>query len=240
MSPRSVPALAEVVAEDFDGCRPTGLGAVAARRHTAGRPIWRAIGDIVRGCARPRLGPWPASRDLKETCHPGPPAPPRPGPPNRPGAARAAQGGEVAGSAARRWHPTLAVTSLLGAGVSVLVWVTAALTMADKGLDVTDEGFYLLSYRWWDTSLRNFTAAQYVYGPIFELLGFDIVRLRYFRVVTVLAAAGSSAGRSSDGSEPARVVVLGVGGSGSHGGGRQRRDDVQWLPLSQDPTTSPG
>ena len=97
----------------------------------------------------------------------------------------------------------------------MLVWVTAALTMADKGLDVTDEGFYLLSYRWWDTSLRNFTAAQYVYGPIFELLGFDIVRLRYFRVVTVLAAAGSSAGRSSDGS--------GAGAGGRPGCGRQRQ-----------------
>ena len=99
------------------------------------------------------------------------------------------------------WRTALAVISHVGAAVSVGVWVTAALTMADRGLDGTDEGFYLLSYRWWDTSLRNFTAAQYVYGPVFELMGFDIVRLRYFRVVTVLALREQLEGKSGrDGS----------------------------------------
>ena len=78
----------------------------------------------------------------------------------------------------------------LVAGASIACWVTVLVLVADRGLDLTDEGFYLLSYRWWDTNLRNFTAAQYVYGPVFELLDFDIVRLRLFRVVTVLVASG--------------------------------------------------
>ena len=91
---------------------------------------------------------------------------------------------------AGRWRTALAVCTFLGAAVWVVVWVAAAVTMADRGFDVTDEGASLLSYRWWDTNLRNFTAAQYVYGPVFELLDFDIVRLRLFRVVTVLVASG--------------------------------------------------
>ena len=54
------------------------------------------------------------------------------------------------------------------------------------GLDISDEGFYLLSYRWWDINLRTFTGVQYVYGPVFELLGFDIARLRLFRLGTIV------------------------------------------------------
>ncbi len=67
------------------------------------------------------------------------------------------------------------------------LWVVAALMMAGRGFDVTDEGFYVLSYRWWDSTPRVFTGVQYVYGPVFELLGWSIPGLRIVRLVTVMA-----------------------------------------------------
>lgn len=84
----------------------------------------------------------------------------------------------------------LAVVCLIGATLCAAVWVRAGIMMADRAFDVTDEGFYALSYRWWDTNLRNFTAAQYLYGPVFEALDHDIASLRLFRLMTVLASAG--------------------------------------------------
>jgi hypothetical protein len=66
------------------------------------------------------------------------------------------------------------------------VWAGTALRAAGHGFDVTDEGFYLLTYRWWNVDHRTFTGAQYVYGPVFALLGHDIAALRVFRLVTVV------------------------------------------------------
>ncbi len=66
------------------------------------------------------------------------------------------------------------------------VWVVAALMMAGRGFDVTDEGFYVLSYRWWDSTPRVFTGVQYLYGPVFELLGWSIAGLRVVRLVSVV------------------------------------------------------
>jgi hypothetical protein len=67
------------------------------------------------------------------------------------------------------------------------VWIGAAALTVGRGFDRTDEGFYLLSYRWWDTNLFTFTGAQYLYGPVFEATGYDIAILRAFRLVTVVA-----------------------------------------------------
>jgi hypothetical protein len=76
------------------------------------------------------------------------------------------------------------VASVAAAGA----WVVAAAVTAGQGLDSTDEGFYLLSYRWWDTDFRTFTGAQFVYGPLFELLGHNIAALRLVRLLTILGA----------------------------------------------------
>ena len=73
------------------------------------------------------------------------------------------------------------------AGVAAAVWIGAAGLTVGRGFDRTDEGFYLLSYRWWDTNLFTFTGAQYLYGPVFEATGYDIAILRAFRLVTVVA-----------------------------------------------------
>jgi hypothetical protein len=76
----------------------------------------------------------------------------------------------------------------LASVAAAAVWVIAAGMTASHGLDSSDEGFYLLSYRWWNTELRTFTGAQFVYGPVFELLGHNIAGLRLVRLLTIIAA----------------------------------------------------
>ncbi|RZU52567.1 hypothetical protein EV385_4440 [Krasilnikovia cinnamomea] len=83
----------------------------------------------------------------------------------------------------RRAAPAAVLTF---AGTLTAVWVAVAIRAAGRGFDITDEGFYLLSYRWWDADQRTFTGSQYLYGPVFALLGHDIVALRIFRLGTVL------------------------------------------------------
>ncbi|MEU8223197.1 hypothetical protein [Kribbella sp. NPDC048915] len=65
-------------------------------------------------------------------------------------------------------------------------WILTAGRAANEGFDVTDEGYYLLSYRWWDSNPIALTGVQYLYGPLFEWFGYDIVQLRLFRLVTVV------------------------------------------------------
>jgi hypothetical protein len=87
---------------------------------------------------------------------------------------------------------TLRRQSVLLLGVIVLAgglaawWVLSAGRVANEGFDITDEGYYLLSYRWWDQNPLALTGVQYLYGPVFEWLGYDIVRLRLFRLLTVV------------------------------------------------------
>lgn len=73
-------------------------------------------------------------------------------------------------------------------GIVGLAWTGAAVAMSGRGLDVTDEGFYLLSYRWWASNSYTFTGVQYVFGPLYQALGYDAQLLRLSRVVLVLAA----------------------------------------------------
>ncbi|HEU4949032.1 MAG TPA: hypothetical protein VFT31_17925 [Kribbella sp.] len=72
------------------------------------------------------------------------------------------------------------------AGAVAAVWIGAAILTAGYGFDITDEGYYLLSYRWWSSNHLAPTGVQYIYGPIFEALGYDIASLRLFRLVTVV------------------------------------------------------
>ena len=65
-------------------------------------------------------------------------------------------------------------------------WILTAGRAANEGFDITDEGYYLLSYRWWNQNPLALTGVQYLYGPVFEWLGYDIVRLRLFRLLTVI------------------------------------------------------
>lgn len=83
---------------------------------------------------------------------------------------------------------TLLRVAAVGAAAAAVLWAVVAVICASRGLDPTDESFYLLTYRWWNVNFDNFTGAQYVYGPVFQLLHHDIAALRIFKVVTLLAA----------------------------------------------------
>jgi len=86
----------------------------------------------------------------------------------------------------RRTTVHLMIVAGLGA-VATTAWLGVVLFTVGHGYDVSDEGFYLLMYRWWDVGAPNLTGIQYVYGPIFDLLGHNIAALRVFRLLTVLA-----------------------------------------------------
>lgn len=84
----------------------------------------------------------------------------------------------------RQWVLLLGV--IVVAGGLAAWWVVTAGRAANEGFDITDEGYYLLSYRWWDQNPLALTGVQYLYGPVFEWLGYDVVRLRLFRLLTVV------------------------------------------------------
>ena len=98
--------------------------------------------------------------------------------------------GDVAAAPRRPSGRGLPIAVLAVAGAAAAVWVAVAVRASGRGLDLSDEGFYLLSYRWWSVEHHNFTGAQYLYGPVFQLLGYDIAALRLVRLGTVLATFG--------------------------------------------------
>ena len=88
-------------------------------------------------------------------------------------------------SASRRF--VLLTGVIVVAGGLAAWWILTAGRAANEGFDITDEGYYLLSYRWWDSNPLALTGVQYLYGPVFEWFGYDIVKLRFFRLFTVVA-----------------------------------------------------
>src|SRR4051812_19194686 len=87
------------------------------------------------------------------------------------------------GSASRSPWLWVSLVALL----ATAVWVVPVLLSRGHGFDVSDEGSYVLSYRWWDSDARNFNGAQYLYGPVFEALDYSVAGLRVVRLVSVLA-----------------------------------------------------
>lgn len=73
------------------------------------------------------------------------------------------------------------------ANLATLTWGTLVVLVAGRGFGVGNEGFYLLSYEYWDRDLRTFTGAQYLFGPLFDALGHDVAGLRVLRLVTVVS-----------------------------------------------------
>ncbi|MFG1623263.1 hypothetical protein [Kribbella sp. NPDC049227] len=72
------------------------------------------------------------------------------------------------------------------AGALAAWWILTAVRAANEGFDITDEGYYLLSYRWWAQNSLALTGVQYLYGPVFQWLGYDVVSLRLFRLLTLV------------------------------------------------------
>ncbi|GAA1613466.1 hypothetical protein GCM10009742_75880 [Kribbella karoonensis] len=128
----------------------------------------------------------------------------------------------------------LAGVTAVAAGLA-LWWIVAAAVAAGKGFDITDEGYYLLSYRWWHNNTLALTGVQYLYGPVFQLFGYSIPGLRVFRLCTVVVVHllfGYSFMRWLRGRRPAipptrwfeaagTAVILAAGGM-----------CYAWLPLS--------
>ncbi len=88
------------------------------------------------------------------------------------------------------WWASTGLLKVISAAMAALtlIWVAVALVTAGRGFDLTDEGGYLLSYRWWSENYRTFTGSQYLYGPIYELLGYDIAGLRIVRLLSILVS----------------------------------------------------
>lgn len=87
-----------------------------------------------------------------------------------------------AGLAPPRWESTFPYLLVAGTGIMVLGWL---LYMADRGLDFTDEGYYLnwIAYPF-DYSF-SVTQFGFVYHPLYRLFGGDIAWLRRANILLV-------------------------------------------------------
>lgn len=105
-------------------------------------------------------------------------------------------------------------------GASVLLFAMAALLLAsNKGLDITDEGLYLLTARHPGEYIANFTKAQLIWSPILSAVG-SVTGLRIVKLLLLIAAGAllgfSIAAEASDhkrpeggtGRTPARCVAV--------------------------------
>jgi hypothetical protein len=90
-------------------------------------------------------------------------------------------------TAARRERVARAFAAV--AGAILLVGATALALAVDKGLDLTDEGFSLLTERFPTRYMRLSTQAQLIWAPVLDLVG-SVAALRFTRLVLLLAAAG--------------------------------------------------
>lgn len=79
-----------------------------------------------------------------------------------------------------RWTPSVFFAVVLAR----LVWL--AWTAAPRGVDFTDEGIYLVSYRYYRNPEMVYNGAPALFGPLFDLLGYSVVSLRRLKLVLVL------------------------------------------------------
>lgn len=80
-------------------------------------------------------------------------------------------------------------TALFLAGLATLAVLTWMLLLAHRGVDITDEGFYLnwIAAPW--TYPVSVTLFGFVYNPIYRLLGGDVVLLRQTNIVLTFGFA---------------------------------------------------
>lgn len=102
----------------------------------------------------------------------------------------------------------------------ILAWnVARAWSATARGLDFSDEGFYLASARWFRHPELASTGAPALLGPLFHLVGLSVPWFRRLRIVLFVvtgAALGHATGRLiDDGSRPRRVDVALFGAIGS-------------------------
>jgi hypothetical protein len=81
-----------------------------------------------------------------------------------------------------RWVPAAFLVVVLGR----LCWL--AWTAAPRGVDFSDEGIYLVSYRYYRSPEMVYNGAPAVFGPLFDLVGQSVSSLRRIKLVLVLAS----------------------------------------------------
>lgn len=81
-----------------------------------------------------------------------------------------------------RWVPAMFVLLVL-ARLVWLAWLASA-----RGVDFTDEGIYLVSYRYYRSPQMVYNGAPAFFGPLFQLVGYSVVSLRRVKLVLVLAS----------------------------------------------------
>ena len=86
------------------------------------------------------------------------------------------------------WLPRLV---LLGAGTALAVSAVAIWIGATRGLDLTDEGIYLVTYRAFRHPELTFTGTPAILGPVFQLLGWSIPALRRAKLIAILLSSGA-------------------------------------------------
>src|SRR5262245_63952104 len=79
---------------------------------------------------------------------------------DRPGTGSPATATETGTTTGRLPHPRWLIAVAVAASALCLFWIGAVALSANHGFDISDEGFYLLSYRWWRVTLRTFTGIQ--------------------------------------------------------------------------------
>ena len=89
-----------------------------------------------------------------------------------------------------RWVPVMFLAVVLAR----LVWL--AWTAASRGVDFTDEGIYLVSYRYYRNPEMVYNGAPALFGPLFHLVGYSVVSLRKIKIVLVLLC-GLGLGRAT-------------------------------------------
>jgi hypothetical protein len=80
----------------------------------------------------------------------------------------------------------LFATALLVAALGAFL---VCLASVRYGLDFTDEGIYLNNYRSWREPELTFTGSSVLVGPIFEVLGWSIPKLRIAKLLFVVGTA---------------------------------------------------
>ena len=73
-----------------------------------------------------------------------------------------------------RYALPLLVTVIVGTIAAIVVSFVAVWLAASRGLDLTDEGIYLVTYRAFREPDLTFTGAPAILGPLFQTLGWSI------------------------------------------------------------------
>ena len=120
-------------------------------------------------------------------------------------------------AAPSRYVRALFLTVIVGATAAIVVSSVAVWLAASRGLDLTDEGIYLVTYRAFRIPDLTFTGAPAILGPLFRALGWSIPALRKAKLIAFVISSGALgfvverfvSGRVARRSLPQRPTMIG-------------------------------